>query len=233
MADISSYFDRTGTLKRPDALQFLREFGAVLTDRTPPPTGDLPDGAGQVVLVLPAFLTGDGVTRTLRRFLQARGFRAYGWEFGVNVGPTGAALRHVRRRAELVADLNGGPIALVGVSLGGLLARGLAHEAPGLLRHVATLASPFRLPTASPLEPLVRLCRPFFDANINPAAQAAPLPVPSTAFYTRDDGIVAWESCVSEGDPNCLNIEVSGPHMTICRNPTVLTRLVERIAPHD
>lgn len=233
MTDLSSLFDRTGGVQRPSYAQLFQEFGALLTDHpVAPDAAALPKGKGQAVLVLPGFLTGDLITFSLRQFLDAQGFRTFRWEHGVNVGPTSAALAHLRGRVRELSALNGGPIAVIGISLGGLLARDLAYDCPELIRHVATLASPFRLPTASTFEPLVRMCEPFYDPELQTARLALPLPVPSTAFFTRDDGVVAWESCRSD-DADCLNIEVTGQHMTICRNPNVLTHLVRRLAGED
>jgi pimeloyl-ACP methyl ester carboxylesterase len=230
MTDISALFDRTGTVRRPDFSQLFEEFSALFTDHAEASDfTDLPDGDGRVVLVLPGFLTSDMVTRPFREFLDAHGFRAFGWEYGLNIGPTAGALAHLRNRVQALSEVNGGPIALIGISLGGLLARDLAYDCPDKICHVVTMASPFRLPTASTFEHLVRLCGPLYD----PAAQierlAQPLPVPSTAFFTRGDGVVAWESCRSD-DHDCMNIEVDGHHMTICRNPAVLKHLVERLA---
>jgi len=229
MTNVSDYFDRTGTLKRPGYGDLLQEFGALLSSQPEPPDATASIGEGQVVLVLPGFLANDLLTRPLRQFLEAHGFRTFGWEHGLNFGPTTNVLRHLEERLEYLFQLNGGPIAIVGISFGGLLARNLAYECPRQIRHVATLVSPFRLPTTSNLDHLFRLCSPFFDAKLEPHRLALPLPVPATAFYTRSDGVVAWESCRSD-DPDCLNIEVNGPHLTICRNPTVLTQLVQRLA---
>jgi len=229
MTDLSALFDRTGAVRRPDFAQLLLEFGALLTDRPEAPDfTDLPDGDGQVVLVLPGFLTNDMLTRPLREFLEQRGFRTFGWDYGLNIGPTPGARAHLRSRVHELSGLNEGPIAVIGISLGGLLARDLAYDCPDRIRHVVTMASPFRLPTASTFEPLVRLCGPLYDPAVQIERLAMPLPVPSTAFFTRDDGVVAWESCRSD-DGDCLNIEVDGHHMTICRNPAVLTHLVERL----
>ncbi len=233
MADLSSIFDRTGAVRRPAYGQLLHEFGALISDNpASPSTASLPGGGGQIVLVLPGFLTGDMITLPLRQFLDGQGFRSYGWEHGLNVGPTPRALQHLRDRVRELSDLNGGPIAVVGVSLGGLLARDLAYDCPDRIRHVVTLASPFRLPTASTFEPLVRMCGPLYTAELNTERLAQPLPVPATAFYTRDDGVVAWESCLSD-DPDCVNIEVGGSHMTICRNPAVRSHLVRNLAPEQ
>ena len=81
MTDLSALFDRTGAIRRPDFTQLLQEFSALLTGH--PGVSDftdLPDGDGQVVLVLPGFLTSDMVTRPLRDFLEEHGFRTFGWE---------------------------------------------------------------------------------------------------------------------------------------------------------
>jgi pimeloyl-ACP methyl ester carboxylesterase len=230
MTDLSALFDRTGAVRRPDFGQLLQEFGALLTDYPETPDfSDLPDGDGQVVLVLPGFLTSDMLTRPLREFLEDHGFRTFGWDYGLNIGPTPGAQAHLRNRVRELSEVNEGPIAVAGISLGGLLARDLAYDHPDQIRHVITLASPIRLPTASTFEPLVRLCGPLYDPSVQIERLAQPLPVPSTAIFTRDDGVVAWESCRSD-DPDCKNIEVSGRHMTICRNPAVLSHLVERLA---
>jgi pimeloyl-ACP methyl ester carboxylesterase len=230
MADLSSIFDRTGAVRRPAYGQLLYEFGALIADRTQPHSiARSSSGHGEIVLVLPGFLTSDLITLPLRQFLDAQDFRSYGWGHGLNVGPTPRALSHLRERVRDLSDMNGGPIAVVGVSLGGLLARDLAYDCADRIRHVATLASPFRLPTASTFEPLVRMCGPLYTDELNWERLAQPLPVPSTAFFTRDDGVVAWESCLSD-DPDCTNIEVGGPHMTICGNPVVRRHLVGALA---
>src|SRR5690349_306016 len=47
-----------------------------------------PVGDGHPVLVLPALRPGDASTRTLRRVLRHRGYRAHAWHLGRNLGPT-------------------------------------------------------------------------------------------------------------------------------------------------
>jgi len=230
MANLSSVFDRTGALQRPSLSRLMSEYRAVFADRPIQPAREtLPSGGGAVVLVIPGFLIDDNVLAPFRRYLDSLDFRAFGWGYGRNWGPTEGALNHLRRRVGELTDLNGGPIAVVGISLGGLFARDLAHDCPGLVRHVVTLASPVRLPTASSFEILIRALSPFYSDRLEVSRLASPLPVPSTAFFTTDDGVVAWESCRSD-DPGCTNIEVTGPHMTICGNPAVLSQLVSILA---
>jgi pimeloyl-ACP methyl ester carboxylesterase len=226
-------FDRTQKVRHPPYHWLAGEMWARAFSYPPPPNpADLPSGGGHVVLVVPAFLTTDLVTRQLRRFLARCGYRAFGWGLGVNWGPTPYLLAGLRRRVHALAQLEGGPIGLVGVSLGGVLARDVAHECPQLIRHVVTLVSPFRLPTASTIEPLFHVFAPFYRRDFAFGRVAAPLAMPSTAVYSREDGVVAWESCMSD-EPGGLSVEVRGPHMTICRNPDALRIAAQRLAPHS
>lgn len=226
----AAIFDRTGAVRRPPYSALLRELWSLAAYRPAlPDSAALPPGRGHIVLVIPAFLMGDAVTAPLREFLTRCGYRAVGWSLGVNWGPTERVLRDLRARLAELSALEGGPVSVVGVSLGGVLARNLAHDCPGEVRQVVTLASPFRLPTASTIEPLYRLCALFHTGAIDSARLAAPLPVPSTAIFTRDDGVVAWQSCVgSDGENDAA--EVVGAHMTICRNPEALSVLAKRLA---
>jgi len=162
-----------------------------------------------VVLVLPAMLTGDGATRPLRSFLQRCGYRVFGWDLGINWGPTPRLLDGSRQRLEVLAAMEARPISLIGVSLGGLMARDLAHRFPHCVRQVATLGSPFRLPTASPLEPLVRVLARHYSADIDFRRLAAPLPMRSIALYSREDGLVAPQTCFTE-EPGMTVGEVGG-----------------------
>ncbi len=230
MSRLDAFFDRSGTVPRPpygrlwrEGLSFLLEYPAM-----PDPVEFAP-GEGHVVLVIPGLLTPDAFTRPLRRFLKRCGYRAFGWGLGFNFGPTRHALDGLRRRFQECRALAGGPISLIGVSLGGLLARDLAYDHAADIRQVITLVSPFRLPTASTIEPAVHLLAPFFSPAIDIARLATPLPVPATAVFTRTDGLVAWESCRGD-DANCLSLEVEGKHVTICRNPAALRIVARRLA---
>jgi pimeloyl-ACP methyl ester carboxylesterase len=222
MRRLNQAFDRTGRIRRPPYRWLMREAYAGLAYRPPlPDHGDLPPGRDHVVLLIPAFLTTDAVTRQLRVFLQRCGYRPFGWELGLNVGPTPRLMAGLRHRLAALRALGNDRVSLVGVSLGGLMARDLAHDHPNDVRNVITLGSPLNLPTASTIAPLVRLVGSFYDPAIDIDRLASPLPMRSTAIFTRDDGLVAWESCRRD-DPNCSAIEVTGPHLALCRNPAAL-----------
>ena len=181
------------------------------------------------MLVIPAFLTGDAFTAGLRRFLGGCGLHGFGWGLGLNWGPTPRLLEGLDRRLSVIRREHG-PVALIGFSLGGVLARNLACERPQDISHVVTVASPFRLPTASTLEPLVRLCARRYSQDVRPERLLGPMTTPTTMIYTRDDGVVAPESCWTEQDGGAV-VQLGGAHLTLASNPDTLRAIVRRLAP--
>jgi pimeloyl-ACP methyl ester carboxylesterase len=227
-------FDRSGKVRRPPLRRFFAEFGAFVRDPQPEvPAPGTPKGDGHPVLVFPPFMCGDGMTQPLRRWLEACGYAAEGWGMGVNLGPTEAVLAGITRLVVAAQTRHGRKVSIVGLSLGGILAREAAKRHPDAVRRVITLCSPFRLPTAANVEFPFRLLVSRHGAafaHLLPGL-AAPPPVPTTAIYTRDDGIVAWQSCLNPEDaPDAENVEVSGAHGTIDRNPRALAVLADRLA---
>jgi pimeloyl-ACP methyl ester carboxylesterase len=191
-----------------------------------------PLGDSHPVLVVPAFLRSDGYTILLRRFLADRGYAVTGWRLGVNVGPTETVLAGIERRLDELTDRHGRKASLVGHSLGGAIARELAKKRPDQVRLLITLASPIRLPTASPLEPVYQLLSRWHSPSMRGlyAELNEPPSVPVTAIHTRSDGIVAWQSCLEAPGPRRENIEVAGPHSTMARNPAAWRIIADRLA---
>jgi pimeloyl-ACP methyl ester carboxylesterase len=231
---LKTAFDNSGQgLTRPSWGALAGEFWEFANYRPQAPSLEsLPEGNGAPVLVIPAFLTGDSFTGPLRTFLDTCGFRTFGWELGMNWGPTPGILSALGKRLAHVHRTTGTAVNLIGISLGGLLARDLAHQAPDLVRHVVTIAAPVRLPTATPLEPLFHALTPFYSEAMDLNRISAPLPVPWTAIYSKRDGIIAWESCVSS-DANGECIAVDAPHLAMARNPETLKAVVTRLATHS
>jgi len=232
---LKTAFDNSGReLTRPSWSAFAGEFWEFATRRPEVPSGaSLPPGRDAPVLVIPAFLTGDSFTQPIRTFLDDCGFRSHGWQLGVNWGPTRGILRDLAARLAQIHRAHGGvPVNLIGISLGGLLARDLAHQSPGLIRHLVTIAAPVRLPTATPLEPLFHALTPFYSPAMDLERVSTPLPVPWTAIYSKRDGIIAWESCVC-ADANGECIAVDAPHLAMARHPETLKTVVNRLAHRD
>jgi pimeloyl-ACP methyl ester carboxylesterase len=190
-----------------------------------------PKGDGHSVLVLPALLCGDRYTAYVRRFLTMIGYSVHCWNLGVNIGPTKRLLDGATDRLIELSDAHG-PLSIVGFSMGGLFARWLALRMPDRVRQVITVCSPIHEPARNfwlPLHPFLGLW-PGVDLHKLMDEVAQPLSVGGTFLFSRDDGLVNWEACWDASVPPEDNIEITGPHLLIARNPQVLSILAERLA---
>jgi len=190
----------------------------------------LPRGDGHAVLVLPGLGASDRSTGPLRSFLKDRGYDAQGWSMGRNVGP-----RQGQREAlaDLVKSLrakSGRKVSLVGWSLGGIYAREIAKRIPEDVRLVITLGSPFANPAATQVRRIYEAIRgePIAGGDYT-RFRAAP-PVPSTAIFSKSDGVVAWQSCLEPDSSTTENIEVEGSHVGLGINPIALYVIADRLA---
>lgn len=200
-----------------------------------------PRGDGHPVLVLPGFATSDASTKVLRKFLKRLGYDAYTWDLGRNMGhkAIGRDGEKLVERLRAIHEASGQKVSLVGWSLGGVMARLVAHKAPEAVRQVITLGSPF---AGSPKSTNVwRMYEWATGDKVEDARtvrqlaeHAAPPPVPSTAIWSRGDGIVAWQTCKEAEAPTTDNIEVRGSHCGLGVNPSVLYAVADRLAqPED
>lgn len=189
-----------------------------------------PKGDGHPVLVLPGFTASDVSTLALRRFLRSRGYHAHGWRLGRNLGPSTRVVTGLGERFTALREKHGRKVSLVGWSLGGIYARELARLFPNDVRQVITLASPFRDPLANNvIVPPTASSKLDEDPDLYSRLRA-PLEVPTTAVYTRTDGIVAWKSCVEEEGPYRENIEVWSSHCGIGHHPMAMQIIANRLA---
>jgi pimeloyl-ACP methyl ester carboxylesterase len=194
-----------------------------------------PSGDGHPVLVLPGFLADDRSTFGLRRLLRGLGYAIQGWQLGRNVGPTRETIVGMRRCLDAMVDEHGQPVSVIGWSLGGVYARELGREVPEQIRQVISLASPFRLTNLQQTRTgrLYEHYRPRHEPRYQVPPYTAghdPLGVPSTAFYTRSDGIVAWQTCVQQVGPIAENIEVRGSHCSLGQHSAVAYAIGDRLA---
>jgi pimeloyl-ACP methyl ester carboxylesterase len=190
-----------------------------------------PKGDGHSVLVLPALLCGDRYTAYVRRFLTMIGYSVHGWNLGVNIGPTRRLLDGTTDRLIDLSDEHG-PMSIIGFSMGGLFARWSALRMPDRVRHVITVCSPIHEPARNFWLPLDRFLGlwPGVDLHKLMEEVAQPLPVGGTFLFSRDDGLVNPAACWDASVPPDDNIEISGPHVLIARNPQVMSILAERLA---
>ncbi|MDD3447020.1 MAG: hypothetical protein PHS60_16560 [Zavarzinia sp.] len=190
-------------------------------------------GQGRRVAVLPGFGADDLATGLLRRHLAHAGFRPEGWGLGRNTGDiVGSVVRFTERLAYKVAG-HGAPYALVGWSLGGYIAREVARNRPDLVSRVVTLGTPVRGGPKYTLFAPVYRARGFDLDRIETRMQAredVPLRVPVTALYSRRDGIVGWQACLSPNEALVTHEEVHCSHCGMVFAPEVLARVTALLA---
>jgi len=194
-----------------------------------------PRGDGHPVWVLPGLLQSDFSTRPLQAFLRDRGHAASPWRLGINTGRRALLDDYLLPRLLEQHQRSGRRVSLVGWSMGGLFARELARRAPRAVRQVITLGSPFTgAPGASNAWRLYEaLSGERADDPAIRERYAGPLPVPSTAIYSRLDGIVAWRTSVQDLDTAEMpveNIEVRSAHFGFGHHPAVLAAVADRLA---
>lgn len=193
-----------------------------------------PSGDEHGVLVLPGFLSTDMSTGVLRRFLRRLGYNVRGWEIGRNVGPTERVFDQMPRALTALANWTGRPVSLIGWSLGGIYARELARTDPERVRQVITLGSPFAPSESRPsrADGLYRRRAHLHasDRVPTPDQVMAPIPVPSTAVYSRRDGIVAWQACIEPPTELHDNVEVRCGHLGFGVDSSTLWLIADRLA---
>ncbi len=197
----------------------------------------MPPGDGHGVVLMPGFLGDDGYNAALRRYLGKLGYHCKGWEQGRNLGPRENVLAGLEQHIRGVAECTGSKVTLIGHSLGGIYAREMAKQIPDRVRHVITLGSPFGegRDTGSYTRRLFSAMNP--DKQIMSARNLLhePPPMPTTAVFSKGDGICNWQTCYQRGDyDNTQNIQVWGSHCGLTMNPMVWFLLAERLAlPED
>jgi pimeloyl-ACP methyl ester carboxylesterase len=146
-------------------------------------------GEGQSVLLLPGMFAADRKMAMLKRVLLKAGYEAHGWELGRNFPhKLGDVLDRLEDRLTTV----NGPTALVGWSLGGLIAREYAKRAPGAISQVITMGSPFSgNPRHNKAWRAYEIAaRHRIDASPFAATLTEKPPVPTTAIWSAFDGII-------------------------------------------
>jgi hypothetical protein len=196
-----------------------------------------PRGDGHPVLVLPGLVASDVSTRPLRAFLKTRGYDVSGWRQGRNLGLRPGVQHAMVDLVRELSDMHGRKISLVGWSLGGLYARQLAKTMPDRVRQVITLGSPFASsPKATNAWRVYEMASGRSaeeeDHRFGGALASAP-PVPTTAIFSRSDGICAWQGCREQSSHMAESIEVESSHCGMGHHPAVVYAVAERLAQKE
>jgi triacylglycerol lipase len=208
----------------------------------------VPRGNGSGVVVIPGLMLNDAYLSEFRAWLSRIGYKPYGSGIGVNAECPNLLIRkNLRSTIEAAYKAHRRKIHVVGHSLGGLLALAAAAEMPDKVASVITLASPFRgvsvHPSVYKITQMVRqqILEEHGD-NVLPACYTSqctcnflqflmaklPKKVNHTAIYTKADGLVDWQACVTGNE--AVDIEVSGTHVGMVFNPLVYSLVAHRLA---
>jgi pimeloyl-ACP methyl ester carboxylesterase len=207
----------------------------------------VPRGDGRPVLLLPGFLAGDYTLATMGLWLRRIGYRPGGANFVTNTSCSDEALRRVERRAETLAAEHGRRVAIVGHSRGAHLGKALAARRPELVSHVIGLGGGLssQLAISAPTEAAVVLVRAWHRRGARngdrmaclsedcgcafTTAYSAPFPdsVRLTSIYSKEDGVVRWQSCVV---PYADNVRVKGTHVGLAFNAEAYRAIAKALA---
>ena len=189
-------------------------------------------GNGRPVLVFPGFLASDRSTVRLRQTLELAGYTAYGWGHGINLGLKKGLFDRMTEAVVGLAEETNQRIALVGWSLGGVYARELAKVAPDAVHHVVTLGSPF---SGDPRHN--RIWR-FYELIARHPVDKPPIdvrlhekpPVPTTALWSRRDGVIPGNCARGNAGEADRAIELDCRHMDFASDSRSLRTILQTLA---
>ncbi len=196
--------------------------------------------AGKPVLILPGLSSGDQIMAPLRRCLDAKGYKSYGWAGGINIGHNDKTAAHlVARLHEVYAAGGNQKVVIIGHSLGGLFARELARDFPDMVESIITLGAPFGMKDTDTPEMLKRVYQfinptgdlsELSDADLHARRLTPPPGIPATSIYSKADGIVPWRACLNPKTPLTENIAVPTSHVGMPYHPLTVAAVLDRLA---
>jgi len=184
------------------------------------------------VVDIPGWRAPEASGAPLRSFLRRIGYEAMPWGLGTNRGNPGADSERLRSSVLELHERTGREVALVGWSLGGVIAREVARRSPEAVSRVITYGTPvIGGPThtigassfgADEAERITRMIEEVEKEN--------PITVPVTAIYTKRDGIVDWRACIDRHSVEVEHVEVASTHLGLGVDPDVWRIIADRLA---
>ena len=185
------------------------------------------DGGGRPVLLIPGFLADEVRMSLLASTLRRANYRAKRWQQGRNLGASATTLSDIVRRIDTIVDAYKRPVALVGWSLGGVFAREAAKRAGDRVDQVVTLGSPIGgdLRANHAWRLYERVAGHAVDDPPVPLDLTRP-PQPTTALWSRRDGVVAMDQARGASGQSDRTLEVDCTHMGFVSDPAALRTIM-------
>ncbi len=195
----------------------------------------LPSLRGTGAILIPGWKAPEASMAPMRLFLKRRGCDARHWGLGTNQGdPERDSERLLATVTDFVRE-HGAPVALVGWSLGGVIAREVARAMPDSVSQVITYGTPVvGGPTYTPAagsygdEECERIAGRVIELD-----RESPIRVPVSAIFSRRDGVVSWPACIDRATPNVVHYEVDSTHLSMGFDPSVWSLVAHRLAGND
>jgi triacylglycerol lipase len=192
-------------------------------------------GEGEPVIVVPGLLGTDWYLFEIYRWLRRIGYRSFFSQIGQNADCPDFISQVLLETVSRIFQETGQKVMIVGHSLGGMQARGLALDHPEMISGVISMGSPIR--ETARVHPFVvettrRLserawghlrqtcfsshCSCNFAKNMLTPSK---FEVEHFSIYSRTDGVVDWRSCLEEEETR--NFEVESTHIGMAFHPHV------------
>ena len=209
------------------------------------------------VILIPGLGAGDRATAPFRQFLNKAGYACQGWGLGKNLAgldldydvgnvswdfdrsrPNNGELgvpylcELMVRRTRLLSERYGEPVALVGWSLGGCIAREVARDLPESVRCVVTMGTPVN---GGPKYTAAgdQLARRGIDLDWieheSAKRESRAITCPVTSIVSRSDGVVGFAAAIDRTNMNVQHIDVDASHLGMAFNQYIWNITLEAI----
>ena len=190
----------------------------------------------RTVMVLPGRGGNDVATAPLRAYLRSLGHEVHGWGLGTHRGEVLHNVTLLKRRLAALHESHDQPVALVGWSLGGIVAREVARQEADRVSHVITMGAPVVGGAKyTALAATYRARGLDLDEVERELAARARLAdhIAVTSIFSRLDGVVSWPACIDRANPQAENVEVVATHLGLAYHHEVWRTGADRLArPH-
>lgn len=166
------------------------------------------------VLVVPGISGGAAWCLALRSYLRRLGHDVHQPRPGATKARPRTVVDRLARQVAHLAQASDGEVSLVGWSVGGALVRQAALQSPGPVRQVVTLGAPVS---------------GFWYRDIS-GTSGQPMPVPTTAIYSKTDPVFDWRSCAQLPARDCEDVVIPSSHMGMATNSFAYHAIADRLA---